>query len=198
VLTVSSGWFRPWLFSNKDKTPGRRALIHRAKSLFAPDYSPTSDGFRPPAGGSRRRHANHVTQIAGPRTTARDGRTPASYQREEAVVEHGVPPGRLRLCLAPHARSHETTASVSTTRPAPRVMPRGERGGLTPLLGCLGSAAGGHVAAERASAITAAVCSGASSGRRNTEPGMVTKVTLAAASSVARSRSVSPPSPLSA
>ena len=47
-------------------------------------------------------------------------------------------------------------------------------------------------------AITVAVCSGASSGSRNTAPGTVTKVTLAAASSVARSESVSPPSPFSA
>ena len=47
-------------------------------------------------------------------------------------------------------------------------------------------------------AITSAVCCGASSGRKNTAPGIFTRVTLGAGSSVARSASVRPPSPFSA
>ena len=58
-----------------------------------------------------------------------------------------------------------------------------------------GAATCGQRSVDSASAITAAVGAGASSGRRNTAPGIVTKVTLSADSSVARSASVSPPSP---
>src|SRR5690242_20511157 len=55
----------------------------------------------------------------------------------------------------------------------------------------------GQVACFNASAMTSAVRCGATSGMRNTAPGIVTRFTLGAASRVARSASVRPPSPFS-